>query len=110
MENRGAETGLGKRLWTASGIVFFAAVAQNMINPHSRHDVPYEKYASACFGDSSMSHTQNPCLLGPGEFEQNKTVGVYRNIREALVVRPEPCSNFGFKTGGVYSRVFPVSA
>ena len=56
--NRGAATGLGTGLCPRLTFVRFAVVARNMTNPHSRREVSYEKHAFACFGNSSISHTQ----------------------------------------------------
>ena len=56
---------------SASAIVSYAVVAQNITYPHTYdtrtwHQLSEVKHHFACFGNSSsISHTQIPCQLGP---------------------------------------------
>ena len=63
---------------SASDVVSFAVIAENMSNPHLRHNRFYEKHVFASFGNSSISHTEKTWQIGPGAFTQNNdTRGVY---------------------------------
>ena len=67
---------------------------KNMTNPHPRHEVSYEKHAFACFGNSSISHTQKTCQLGPGAFtHRNNTGGVYREGAFTPIITVSLCSS-----------------
>ena len=63
---------MSKRLLFGSLSVYvfacFAVVAQNITDPHPRHEVPYENHAFARFGNNSISHTQMAGNLRCGAF------------------------------------------
>ena len=75
------------------------AFAQNMFLP--THQLSYAKHPFVCFGNSSISHAQMICQLGPGAFTL-KTIGA------AFPVSPGRFCIFVL-TGVVYSEFCPFS-